>query len=95
MYTKEQVKQEILSSESAVERAILRLYKLQTDDEQQSGTTNHNNNLGFNGSDANFGTSLAEKIMSDRPLSVKQLVAARSMLMKYVTQLTKQYNKLL
>ena len=70
------------SNPVAVERAILRLYSLQTASEKASGSTYYRNNVGFSGSWAEFGTSLAQWIQrcrrpAGRKLSPRQLAAAR------------------
>jgi hypothetical protein len=49
--------------------------------------------VGFNGFDAEFGTSLAKRLLSGYLLSDKQKVAGRKMIIKYLGQLLKIANK--
>jgi len=93
MKTKQEVEENINTNPNAVKRALVVLYLEQTAEEQVSYSANTTNKKGFNGVDASFGTSLAEQCMKGRELSEKQLAAARKMLKKYVTQLTKLYNQ--
>jgi hypothetical protein len=86
-------------SRYAVEEAILKLYNLQTDDEQESGSTKHENGAGFNGTDSRYGTSLAEWILKSYSPPGKRLTtghdgqsgqygAAKRMILKYHSQLS-------
>ena len=88
-------------SQLAVERAILRIHSFQTADEQQSGVTKHLNGMGWNGYDAEFGTSLARWIENGigryrkplgQTLTTRQLPMARKLAIKYSKQLEKVEN---
>jgi hypothetical protein len=68
-------------------RAILALYSFQTDDEKWMRETLKNNNVGFNGIDAEILSSFAEQIRSGRQLSDKQFEVAHRKLGKYSKQL--------
>lgn len=79
-----------------VERALLALYERQTQDEQQSGYTEHHNGIGFTGTDAEFLTSLAQGVIKSRDvykkpegqrLTVNQRAICRNKLQKYWRQL--------
>lgn len=87
MYTKEAIKELLLKSDKAVQRAILALYNCQTESEKDSESTVESNGVGFNGCDAKFFSSLAQQIQSGRTLSVKQLHFARKGIVKYAGQL--------
>lgn len=81
----------------AVEEAILRIYDLQTADEQASGTTTHDNGVGFSGCDAEILTSFAHWIKRSRyahgaRLTERQLVIARKKIKKYAAQLARIAN---
>lgn len=67
-------------------RAIVKLYELQTADEQISQTTTNVNGVGFNGTDATILSSFAEQINKGRTLSPKQLAIAFKKLPKYNRQ---------
>lgn len=79
-----------------VERALLALYERQTADEQQIGATSHHNAVGFGGADAEFLSSVAERVIVSRNqyrrvegncLSLKQRLAVAKCLKKYWRQL--------
>ena len=67
-YTREQIDNILRTNDRAVERAILRLFELQTADEQKTAGTNQDNGRGFRSSDARAGTRFARWLlgMNDR-----------------------------
>lgn len=69
-------------------KAVVTLYHYQTTDEKIIGNTVYENGVGFNGVDASFGTSVAEQLLKDRPITRKQLDVLQRMLPKYKNQLT-------
>jgi len=62
-YTRDEINNLLNTSDRAVERAILRLFELQTADEQSSANTNHQNGQGFCSSDARAGTRFARWLL--------------------------------
>ncbi|MAH51215.1 hypothetical protein CMI37_35690 [Candidatus Pacearchaeota archaeon] len=64
------------------------LYAAQTPGERDNRVTVVQNGAGFNAFDAGFGSSLAEQAIAGR-LSAKQVGAARSLLRKYVRQISR------
>lgn len=95
----------LMTNDDYLEKAILRLYKYQTEYEQQVQTTTLYNGVGFNGTDAKFLSSLAEwmldkthtppsernKYVVRRHLTPKQRYVARKKAMKYAGQLINTY----
>jgi hypothetical protein len=72
----------LLTSDYAVERAILKLYERQTESEKQVGVTTQKNGIGFSGFDGDIFSSFAQQILkSERKpgqrLSPRQLACAR------------------
>ena len=67
-YTRDQIDNILRTNDRAVERAILRLFELQTADEQNATSTKHDNGRGFRSSDARAGTRFARWLlgMNDR-----------------------------
>lgn len=65
---------------------LLRIYDYQTADEQASGTTRVNNNVGFSGCDAEILSSFAEQVRKGRTLSARQ----REILFKKMPRYAKQ-----
>jgi hypothetical protein len=80
-----------------VENMLLALYDCQTADEQDAAETHESNGVGFNSTDANFLSSLAEQVRSHRSgysrypsaLSANQERALRKALRKYSGQLAR------
>lgn len=91
-WTKEEIKNLILTNDRMVGLSLKQLYNCQTADEQASHETNHQNGMGFNGVDAPILTSFAVFYMERGYLSPRQLVIARKKLVKYSGQLTRLAN---
>lgn len=95
----------LMTNNDYLEKAILKLYKYQTEYEQQTQDTAMLNGVGFNTIDANFLSSLAEWILDRenvpeseknkyvvrRHLTDKQRMFARKKLTKYAGQLVNMY----
>lgn len=96
MWDKDRIQAIITRSDLAVERAVLALYRLQTEKEQSTGNTQANNRLGFNSVDAPYLSVLAKQIIANKyqksngfRLSQGQRDKARPILLKYWRQLLK------
>lgn len=83
----EYVKNQLRNNPQWASRAIIKLYELQTLDEQSSGQTSNSNGVGFNSLDSFILSSFAEQILKGRTLSPKQLVIAFKKLPKYSKQI--------
>lgn len=95
----------LMTNNDYLEKAILKLYKYQTEHEQLTKDTTVLNGVGFNYIDANFLSSLAEWILDRkhapvaekdkyvvrRHLSYKQRLLARKKVTKYAGQLVNIY----
>lgn len=88
VWTREEIKDVLSRHDDQVGKALVKLYEMQTPDEQTDHTTRCKNGAGFNGVDAQILSSFAEFYMARHYLSPKQLVIARKKIMKYVGQLT-------
>ena len=86
-WTKEEIRNLILTRQDALERAILAIHARQTTDEQREDTTKHSNGRGFNSPDARRGSYYARWIKLGRHLTGNHIVKARAMMQKYVGQL--------
>lgn len=84
---RDQIKSLLLSSDRAVEHAMVTLLSLQTSEERQTSTTRAKNGQGFNAYHAAQGTYYANWIASGRKLTGRHLDKARKMAMHYVGQL--------
>jgi hypothetical protein len=95
-----EIRELLETSDTLLLRGIVRIYQLQTADEQQMHGTTHHNGVGFNSRDAKFLSDIAKRIISffegqsqyDTPLSTKQKNAARRSMVKYAKQLTRIAN---
>jgi hypothetical protein len=92
MYNAEQIVALLNTSDKAVERGIVAIYRRQTVDEQNDATTKHHNGMGFNARDARFGTYMAKYVLDGKPLTGKFLDTARKMTKRYVRQLVEVAN---
>ena len=91
-WTKEEITALLTRSDKAVGRAILAIYKFQTQTEQAIGHTTDHNGVGFNGVDAEILSSFAQFYQRSGFLTPKQLVLGRRKIMKYAGQLAKIAN---
>jgi len=85
--TYEELSQLIDSSPEWTVGCLIKLYQLQTPDEQQARATHHLNDCGFNSFDAGPLTSMARFYLDRGFLTLRQLAFARNTLKKYVNQL--------
>lgn len=86
------IRDRVNTSQMWLEDAILAIDARQTADERSTGNTIHLNGQGWNGRDANFGSSLARFIRNSRypvgqRLTRKQVDKGRPMMHKYAGQL--------
>jgi len=83
----------------ALERALVRLYQHQTQDEQKDGETRYSNNVGFNVIHADKGTYIAQWVLNNggkwRRISGRFIPEAQKIALHYAGQLTKVANGLL
>lgn len=92
IWTKEEIKNLIMTNDKMVERSVLKLYDYQTKEEQYDKNTTEENGVGFNSFDASFLTSIAEQLKRKIHLTRKQIEITRKKLIKYSGQLTKIAN---
>lgn len=88
IWTKEEIRRLILSSDAMVERSLSKLAARQTVDEFFAEDTKYHNDVGFNGADAKILTSFAKFLGFRLHLTSKQIFVARRKLLKYSGQLT-------
>jgi len=95
--TKEQIEQNMATSDRWLERGIHAIWEFQTQSEKARCDTHLFNGVGFNGVDGKFMTSLGNQIMGKVRrgvnfgdcLSPKQKICARKRMKKYAGQLLK------
>jgi len=93
IYTKDFIKEKILTNDLWLARGVVAIYKKQTDREQMHGYTEESNGVGFNKVDSEILTSFAEFFLKRGFLSSKQIYIARKKMVKYCGQLAKIANK--
>ena len=95
-----EIKAQIKENKQFTVAAILRVFQMQTATEQSSNMTVVDNGVGFNGRDAEIGSSFAKQILNwirdkqegkplryDFPLSPRQLQVAQRFMPKYAAQI--------
>lgn len=93
IWTKEEIRKNLEISDKWVTKAVVAIFKYQTEYEKNAETTHDNNNVGFSGCDAQIMSSFAKWINRGLNLTPKQMVIARKKAIKYAGQLTKIANK--
>ncbi len=100
-WKKEEIKELLEHNDEAVYRAIVRIHRRQTPDEQRCHSTVQSNGVGFSAFDAEILSSFAERIHAwnqetthqyTKPLSPRQLVVGRKKIKKYARQLAEIAN---
>ena len=90
-YTKAELvqglKSQIARNNNQAVKALLTIYRNQTYEEQTVQETIEDNGIGFNGTDAEFCSSLAENYLRFHRLSDKQYNSLRKVMQKYAGQL--------
>lgn len=77
----------LVRNDAAVERAMIRLYELQTQDEKSTDSTRVHNGQGFGSFYARRGSYYARWVQSGKRLSGHHLDAARKIALKHSRQL--------
>lgn len=93
IWTEDEIRDYVQTNDKVLYGAIKKLYNEQTEDEKEAGQTKHYNNVGFNGADSKFMSSVAEFLIRRGYLTEKQKFAARKRMVKYTKQLTRLANK--
>jgi hypothetical protein len=88
MWEKKTILHKITTDNRWLERGVLAIYAKQTIEEQRKDITIEHNNIGFNGADATFLSSIAQQLQKGRVLTDKQIFVTRKMMCKYAGQLT-------
>lgn len=88
-WTKEEIKERLLSSDDWLYRGLMAIYNHQTDSEQAAMATSEDNGIGFNGVDAFILSKFAEDYKKYQRLTPKQLALTRKKMIKYAGQLAK------
>jgi hypothetical protein len=86
-YTKDVVRHMIAEDDAWLERAVLVIYEYQTESEKQAEQTEEHNGVGFNGTDAEIGSSFAKWIQRRGKLTEPQRKVARKFMPKYAGQI--------
>lgn len=75
------------NSPESVLKALLGLYSLQTADEQSGQSTVYDNGVGFNATDAQFLSSVAQWVLDGKPFTQRQFDKVSPLLRKYERQI--------
>ena len=91
-WTREEIVTLIKSNNRAVERAMVAIWRRQTEDERHTETTQHHNGIGFSGWTARNGSYYARWVIGGGRLTGKHLVRARRIALHHAGQLTRIAN---
>lgn len=83
----QRIKDLLAVNDKAVERAVVAIYKLQTEAEKAIEATTDANNVGYSAFDAEIMSSFASRLLKGWPLTEKQMVIARKKISHYSRQL--------
>lgn len=78
----------LVNSDEAVKRALVSIYRRQTEDEQACRKVRHQNQKGFTAAHARIGSKLACQVIRGNNLSQEEMQIARTMMLKYIDQLS-------
>lgn len=86
----EAIRTQITTSDNQAIKAMLRIFEYQTEDEQEAGTVEEFNGVGFAGTDSLILTSFCEQYKKKGYLSKKQIEIIKGKIGKYAAQLLRQ-----
>jgi hypothetical protein len=92
VWTRAEIDAKLHTDPRWVERAMVRLFELQTYDEQRADQTKHHNNRGFCGWAAKRGSYYARWVKSGKRLNFYHLKRARKIALKHSRQLVDTAN---
>jgi hypothetical protein len=92
VWTPDEIRSNIQYSYKWLVRAVLALYRQQTEEERLCNTTIARNNKGFDVIDAKYMSKIAQQIESRKYLSMRDQYLVRKILRKYHGQLTRIAN---
>jgi len=92
VWSRDEIKAQILADDRWVERAIVAIYKRQTSHEQAVATTIIHNGVGFAHCHARLGSYYARWIISGKKLTGTHVERGRKIALRYVGQLAKIAN---
>jgi len=87
VWTVDSIRELLLKNDAAVIKGMLRIFEYQTLTEQANETTIENNMVGFSGAHAEIMSSFAKNYQKFGFLSIKQMVVARKIMLRYSRQL--------
>ena len=92
-WTREKIIDLLNASDTAVERGIVRLYQLQTRDEQRRNYTTNKNAVGFNATDGTAGSSFAKWLIGANKRGVVGSYPPKSLLHPNCDKIFKKYRR--
>ena len=86
MKVKDYIKNQLATNQAWAVKALVKVYTLQTLDEQATGQTSNLNGVGFSGIDSKILSSFAEQVNKGRNLSAKQMAIVFKKMPRYHKQ---------
>ena len=95
IWTVEEIREKITNPKNAdwLLRGLLAIWRYQTGREQATQQTKDSNGVGFNAYDAEFLSSMAEKVSCNERLSLYEIRCVRRAMRKYAGQLARIANQ--
>ena len=87
MKVAEYIKNQLATNQAWAVKALVKVYTLQTMDEQITGQTSNLNGVGFSGVDSKILSSFAEQVNNGRNLSDKQMAIVFKKMPRYHKQI--------
>lgn len=81
------LKEKLASDQRIALKGLLRIYEGQTDGEKAMHGAVYDNGIGFNATDAEILTSLAQRVLANKPLTEKQMAVVYKTMPKYAGQI--------
>lgn len=91
-WTPELIKAVLITNQEQREKALIKIYNRQTQDEKSAEATKYHNNIGFTGADAMILTSFANQLLTKKYLSEKQQFILTKKIVKYAGQICEEAN---
>lgn len=91
-YTINEIREYLKYSDRFVVNSLIKMYTLQTSDEQVNKATTHHNGVGFNAFDANILSDIAKQCIERKFITCKQINLVYTKIRKYAGQITKIAN---
>lgn len=92
VYDVEEIRDYLKKSDRFVINSLIKMYMMQTAEEQEGKSTEYKNGVGFNAFDANVLSNIARQCINEHYITVKQVNLVYNKIKKYAKQITQIAN---